>query len=539
MSATSAGLSESYCPAGKGEEVRETTVGGILREAAAAAPDVTALIGGHPDPALRRSWTYGELLGDAERYARGLLGRFEPGERVAVWAPNIPEWEVLEFAAALAGLVLVTVNPAYRPGELRYVLEQSGASGIFLLPEFRGNPMAAALASIRDELPLLREAIEFSELDRLLESGSCTGDLPDVQPGDPVQIQYTSGTTGFPKGALLHHRGLTNNARLMMAAFGLGPGDVYVNPFPLFHTAGCGLGALGCVSQQLTHIPVLAFEPGLMLDLAETHRAAVLAGVPTVLIALTEDPTFDARDLSCVRGVLSGGALVAPNLVRQIEERLGVPFSIVYGQTESSPVITQSLARDGFQERSETVGRPLPQTEVKIVDPLDGSTLPCGEVGELCTRGYHVMLGYYEMPDATAEAIDSEGWLHTGDLASMDARGYCRIEGRLKDMIIRGGENIFPREIEQRLFTHESVGDVAVVGIPDERWGEQVCAFVRAAPGASLDRAELDAHVRAELAPYKAPRIWVFIEDFPLTPSGKVQKFVLRDRFVGGELPQA
>jgi len=539
MSVTTAELNESYHPADQSDQVRETTVGGILREAAAAAPEVTALIAGHPDPAERRSWSYAELLGDAERCARALLGRFEPGERVAVWAPNIPEWEVLEFAAALAGTILVTVNPAYKPGELKYVLEQSGAAGIFLAPEFRGNPMAAALQSVRGELPRLREAIEFTDFETFLDSGSPERELPEVEPGDPVQIQYTSGTTGFPKGALLHHRGLTNNARLTMAGFGLGPGDVYVNPFPLFHTAGCGLGALGCVSQKLTHVPVLAFEPGLMLELAESYGAAVLAGVPTVLIALTEDPTFDERDLSSVRGVLSGGALVAPNLVRQIEERLGVPFSIVFGQTESSPVITQSGARDPFEERSQTVGRPLPRTEVKIVDPLDGSTVPCGEVGELCTRGYHVMLGYYEMPEATAEAIDPDGWLHTGDLASMDSRGYCRIEGRLKDMIIRGGENIFPREIEQRLFTHEAVGDVAVVGIPDERWGEQVCAFVRAAPGARLDREELDAHVRAELAAYKAPRIWVFVEEFPLTPSGKVQKFVLRERFLGGELPAA
>ncbi len=505
MSATAAGLSESYHPAGQSDEVRQTTVGGILREAARAAPEVTALIGGHPDPAGRRSWSYGELLADAERCAGALLARFEPGERVAVWAPNIPEWEVLEFGAALAGMILVTVNPAYKPGELAYVLEQSGSSGIFLTPEFRGNPMAEALQTVRDRLPRLREAIEFTAFEDFLSTGSAAQELPDVQPGDPVQIQYTSGTTGFPKGALLHHRGLTNNARLTLGAFGMTEGEVYVNPFPLFHTAGCGLGALGCVSHRLTHLPVLAFEPGLMLDLAEQHRATLLAGVPTVLIALTEHPTFARRDLSCVRGVVSGGALVAPNLVKQIEDRLDVRFSIVYGQTESSPVITQSLSSDGAEERYGTVGRPLPQTEVKIVDPLDGSTVPCGEVGELCTRGYHVMLGYYEMPEASAEAIDPDGWLHTGDLASMDSRGYCRIEGRLKDMIIRGGENIFPREIEQRLFTHEAVGDAAVVGIPDERWGEQVCAFVRAAPGATLNRAELDAHVRAELAPYKAP----------------------------------
>ena len=323
---------------------------------------------------------------------------------------------------------------------------------------------------------------------------------------------------------------------MALGQFDLAPGEVYVNPFPLFHTAGCGLGALGCVAHQLAHVPVLAFEPGLVLDLIESERAAALAGVPTVLIALTEEPGFDARDLSSVRAALSGGALVAPDLVRRIEERLGLRFSIVYGQTESSPVITQGRVDDTFEDRSTTVGRPLPQTEVRIVDPDSGETLPCGTVGELCTRGYLVMHGYYEMPDATDAAIDADGWLHTGDLASMDERGHCRIEGRLKDMIIRGGENIFPCEIEQRLFIHPGVGDVAVVGIPDEKWGEQVCAFVRCAPDAEPSCAELDSHVRAELAAYKAPRIWVFVDDFPMTPSGKVQKFVLRDRLLSGEL---
>jgi fatty-acyl-CoA synthase len=356
-----------------------------------------------------------------------------------------------------------------------------------------------------------------------------------VAPEDPVQIQYTSGTTGFPKGALLHHRGLTNNARMTLGVVGLAPGEVYVNPFPLFHTAGCGLGALGCVSHRLTHVPVLAFEPGLMLDLIEQERASALAGVPTVLIALTEDPSFDRRDLSSVRAAISGGALVAPNLVKRIEDHLGAPFSIIYGQTEASPVITQGRPDDSFEDRATTVGRPLPQTEVKIVD-ASGRTLPCGEVGELCARGYMVMDGYYEMPEASTEAIDEEGWLHTGDLASMDARGHCRIEGRLKDMIIRGGENIFPREIEQCLFIHEHVADVAVVGIPDDKWGEQVCAFVRAAPGCAPEKDDLDSHVRATLAAYKAPRIWVFVEEFPMTPSGKIQKFVLRDRLTAGEL---
>jgi fatty-acyl-CoA synthase len=237
-----------------------------------------------------------------------------------------------------------------------------------------------------------------------------------------------------------------------------------------------------------------------------------------------------------VRAALSGGALVAPNLVKRIEDRLGVRFSIVYGQTESSPVITQGRLDDSFDDRATTIGRPLPQTEVRIVDPVTGETVPCGVVGELCARGYLVMHGYYEMPDATFATIDGGQWLHTGDLESMDDRGYCRIEGRLKDMIIRGGENIFPREIEQRLFTHAAVGDVAVVGIPDETWGEQVCAFVRVAPGVMPEKDELVAYVRAELAAYKAPCIWVFVDEFPMTPSGKVQKFVLRDRFLAGDL---
>ncbi len=488
MAVTTPALSESYYPADQSELVLDTTVGGILRDAAQAVPDQPALIGGHPDPAQRRRWTYGELLQDAERCARALLGRFAPGERVAVWAPNIPEWEVLEFGAALAGLTLVTVNPAYKPGELKYVLEQSGSAGVFLLPEFRGNPMAQSLEAVRGELPGLREAIAFTDFEAFLASGTPTEQLPDVGPDDPVQIQYTSGTTGFPKGALLHHRGLTNNARLTLGRFEFSPGEAYVNPFPLFHTAGCGLGALGCVSHQLAHVPVLAFEPGLMLDLIETERAAALAGVPTVLIALTEDPGFETRDLSSVRAALSGGAIVAPDLVKRIEDRLGVRFSIIYGQTESSPVITQGRLDDSFEDRATTIGRPLPQTEVRIVDPVTGETVPCGVVGELCTRGYLVMLGYYEMPDATADAIDGDGWLHTGDLASMDERGYCRIEGRLKDMIIRGGENIFPREIEQRAVHPHSGGRRGGGGNPRREVGR---AGVRIHPsGAGGDAGE-------------------------------------------------
>ena len=279
-----------------------------------------------------------------------------------------------------------------------------------------------------------------------------------------------------------------------------------MNPFPLFHTAGCGLGALGCVSHQLAHVPVLAFEPGLMLDLIESERAAALAGVPTVLIALTEDPGFETRDLSSVRAALSGGALVAPDLVKRIEDRLGVRFSIIYGQTESSPVITQGRLDDTLRGSRDHDRPPAPADRGADRRPATGETVPCGVVGELCTRGYLVMHGYYEMPDATAAAIDGDGWLHTGDLASMDDRGYCRIEGRLKDMIIRGGENIFPREIEQRLFTHPAVGDVAVVGIPDEKWGEQVCAFVRGGAGRDAARRTSSTRTSAPSSPHTRRR---------------------------------
>ncbi len=308
------------------------------------------------------------------------------------------------------------------------------------------------------------------------------------------------------------------------------PGDVVVNPFPLFHTAGCVVAVLGAAQNRATLIPVVAFDPALHLELMETHRATVTLGAPTMLIAVLEHPDRGRRDLSALRIVSSGGATVPVELVRNVEATLGVRFSIIFGQTEASPGITGTHLDDSPEDKAETLGQPLAQTEVKIIDAATGETLPTGAVGELCCRGYLVMTGYYNMPEATAAAIDAEGWLHTGDLASMDARGYCRIEGRLKDMIIRGGENIYPREIEELLFTHPAVGDVAVVGTPDPRWGEEVVAFVRPAPGMTPTGEELGAFVRARLAPFKTPKRWIMCDAFPTTPSGKVQKSVLRGR---------
>jgi fatty-acyl-CoA synthase len=522
----------SYLPADTSDTVLQTTVGGVLRAAAERAGSTLALVEGSPEPTARRRWSYADLLAEAEQVARALLARFEPGERVAVWANNVPEWVLLEFGAALAGVTLVTVNPAYRAGELTFVLKQSGASGIFLVPEYRGHRMTDTLDQVRSGLPNLREVILFSDWAAFCGTGSPTQELPTVQPDDAAQIQYTSGTTGFPKGAVLHHRGITNNARLWAQRQGVRAGDVLVDPMPLFHTAGCVLLTLGSAQALATHVLLPYFDPGLQLALIESERGTLLAGVPTMLIAVLEHPEFPRRDLSSVRSTLVGGATVPPELVRRVESALKAPVSIVFAQTEASPVITQTRLDDTPEDRAESLGRPLPQTEVKIVDPMTGETVPRGVIGELCTRGYHVMHGYFDNPEATAAAIDAEGWLHTGDLCSMDERGYCSIEGRLKDMIIRGGENIYPREIEQLLFTHPGVADVAVVGVPDPTWGEQVAAFVRPAAGQSPTTDELFAFCREHLAAHKTPRYWEFVDSFPLTPSGKIQKFLLRDRFV-------
>ena len=509
----------------------ETTVGGVLRAAAAAGPQMLAMVGGVPDPEQRRRWTYAELLAEAEQAARALTARFAPGERVAVWAPNLPEWVILEFAAGLAGLVLVTVNPALRPAELAYVLNQSGAAGIFLVPEFR-SPMAEFLAEVRPEVPALREVVFFTDWAAFLSTAPAEAVLPEVRADDIAQIQYTSGTTGFPKGAELHHRGLTNNARFYAERLGLRPGEVYVNPMPLFHTAGCGMGVLGAVQSLAVDVPVLAFDPALVLELIEAERGTVFGGVPTMMIAMLGHPDFERRDLSCLRAAMSGGAPVPAELVRRVEARLGVRFSIVFGTTECSPLLTQVKPDDSAQDRAETLGTPLPQTEIKIADIATGGPVPVGQVGELCARGYLVMRGYHDASEATAAAIDAEGWYHTGDLASLDGRGYLRIEGRIKDMIIRGGENIYPREIEDALFDHPAVAEAVVIGVPDQTWGEVVAAFVRPVPGQPRPAPEeLRAHCRERLAPYKTPEHWVFVDAFPMTPSGKIQKYKLRESF--------
>ncbi len=516
--------------------VRDITIGALLSEAVDAGPDRVALIEGAPDASRRRQWTYAELQSEAEQAARALALRFEKGERVAVWAHNIPEWIILEFACALSGVVLVTVNPGFRSHEVEYVLSQSRSAGLFVVPDFRGNPMLAVAEELHPGLPELREIIRFDEWDAFVASADdFTGELPEVVPSDPMMIQYTSGTTGFPKGAYLNHRGLANNGTHTFDRMGVSGNGTFISTMPLFHTGGSVLCVLGATASRATQVLVEAFEPGLVLELFDTYRANAILGVPTMLVAMLEHPAFVTTDLSQLEAICSGGSLVPEALVRRFETDLGAPFTIVFGQTECSPVASMTQPDDTIEDKSSTVGPPMPGVEVKITDPETGETVPIGAVGEYCTRGYHVMDGYFEMPEQTAAAIDAEGWLHTGDLAAMDTRGYCTVEGRLKDMIIRGGENIYPKELEELLFAHASVGEVAVVGLPDEKWGETVGAFIRPAPGGSIDKSELSAYMREKFAHHKTPKQWFEVEEFPLTGSGKIQKFKLTEQWQAGE----
>ncbi|NNC38049.1 MAG: AMP-binding protein [Hyphomonadaceae bacterium] len=528
-------LKESYFPAQMGSQIAATTVGGVLRTAAANSPNAIALVEADISGDLGREWSYTQLLSDSENLARALLSRFKHGEKVVVWAPNIPEWIMLEYATALAGIVLVTANPAFQPRELEYVVAQSGAVGLFYVDEFRGNPMGKIATVLAAKNKDLREIANMEKASELFKGSNTQIELPDVQPDDPAQIQYTSGTTGFPKGAILHHRGLTNNARLCYERIGAKKGQTFLSYMPLFHTTGCALAVLGACQNEARLILAKLFDPGRMLDIIESEKASYMSGVPTMLLAMLQVQAAQPRDLSHIEGIGSGGSMVSPELVRMARDMLKCPVQPIYGQTETSPVLTQVWSDDSFEDMCGTIGQALPQTEMSIRDPKTNKVLPIGEQGEICARGYCVMTGYNNNPAATAATIDADNWLHTGDLGTMDSRGYIRITGRVKEMIIRGGENMFPAEIENVMLEHKDVADIAIVGIPDEKWGEILAAFIRPTPGATLDKHTLVAHCRAHLAAPKTPAHWIEIDEWPLTGSGKIQRFVLRDQFVAGE----
>jgi fatty-acyl-CoA synthase len=523
-----------WVPDGSGPALLDgATVGGRLREVAAEVPDRDALVEGLPTPG-RRQWTYAELLGDAERCARWLLQHFEPGEHVAVWAHNSPEWVIFEYGAALAGVTLVTVNPSLQPEEVKYILGQSRSAGVLLVPEVRGNPLLAHIEAIRGDLPELRHVFRLDQLDDLT-IGAPDVALPTVDADDAAQIQYTSGTTGFPKGVMLRHAGIVNNARLWVDRVGIPDGATMLQPMPLFHTAGCVMSVLGALDRRARLVLMPMFEPGLMLELIELERPWYTGGVPTMMIAAMEHPDASHRDLSSLNSVVSGGSQVPEALVRRFEDTLGVDFTIIYGQTECSPVLTNGFPSDSAEDKGQTVGQPLPHTEIRIVDPTSLVTVPIGSSGELWARGYFTMLGYFNMPEATAKTVTSDGWIRTGDLAVMDERGYCRIVGRCKDMIIRGGENLFPAEIEEVLYRHPAVAEAVVVGLPDDHWGEVVGAFIRPHdPAAPPAVAELHSHMRAHISPQKTPTKWYTVDGFPLTGSGKIQKFAIREAWEKG-----
>lgn len=515
----------------------EQTLGALLEQAAREVPDRTAFVEADLATRSSRRWSYAELFRQAQRVAWALLSQFEPGERVAVWAPNCAEWVLLQHGAELAGLVLVTINPAYLSDEVAYVLAASKASGLFFSPNYRATDQRAVVAAIAPGLPFLRHLTCFSDWTAFVATGNAPIRLPPVSPGDLVQIQFTSGTTGRPKGACLHHRGLLNVSRFASLRAEFPEGGVWVSAMPLFHVGGCAGSQFGAYARFGTFVMLTQFDAAFMLEMVAQERGNHVHAVPTMVIAMLDHPLRSTLDLTSLKVIMSGGTPVPAPLVRRVMQAFDCRFTITFGQTELNGVVCQTSPSDTPERQAETIGRPAGHAEVRIVDPATEQTVPIGKPGEIWARGYQAMLGYFEMPEASATTLRADGWLRTGDQASMDEHFYLRITGRLKDTIIRGGENIYPREIEDVLWTHDAIAQVAVVGKPDSVWGEIVAAAVRVEAGRpkpSVD--ELHRFCRERLAAYKTPALWVFVDEFPATSSGKIQKFRLREAIASGSL---
>jgi fatty-acyl-CoA synthase len=538
--------------------VEGLTIPQVLRETAKRYPEHDALV----FPALGLRWSYRHFADEVDRAARGLVALgIRQGEHVAVWATNVPEWVVLQFAAARIGAVLVNINPAYRPFELKYVLNQSDSVALFLVSRFKSSDYFAMLAEVCPQLassepgrlhspdfPKLRwvvameshapaGGITWSEMLERAESvpaGKLDAIDKHLEPNQPINIQYTSGTTGFPKAATLSHRNLLLNGYYTGMCQAFTADDRVCIPVPFYHCFGCVLGTITSVVHGAAMvIPAESFNAEATLDAIEKERATALYGVPTMFIAQLQDPTLAGRDLSSLRTGVMAGSPCPIEVMRQVIDTLGArEITIGYGLTEASPIITQSRNTDSLVLRVETVGRALPGVEVKIVDPATGATLGDNEQGELCARGHGVMIGYYHNLEATRAAIDPEGWLHSGDLALRLPNGYFRITGRIKDMVIRGGENIYPREIEEFLFTHPSIEQAAVVGVPDRKYVEELCAWIKLKTGCDCAEDEIRAFCRSNLAHYKVPRYVKFVDSFPQTVTGKIQKFKIRELMI-------
>lgn len=534
------------------------TIGQVLRETARRHGTSDALV----FPALDWRRTFAELDRDVDRCAKALLALgIKQGEHVAVWATNVPQWPILQLATARIGAVLVTINPAYRPFELSYVLKQSDSVALFLVDRFKSSDYFAMLAEVCPELPgsspgtlcardypRLRSVIALAGVtpsgmlawEAFLAAGEAISDEAlraaesNLRPLDAINIQYTSGTTGFPKAATLSHRSLLYNGFYVGQCQNITHRDRICIPVPFYHCFGCVMGVLCSIAHGAAMIiPAESFQPAATLDAIERERATAIYGVPTMFIAQLEDPSFPARDLASLRTGIMAGSPCPIEIMRQVVDRMGArEVTIAYGLTEASPVITQTRVDDPLELRVETVGRPLPGLEVRIIDPETGAELGDDQPGELCTRGHGVMLGYYNDPEATARVIDADGWLRTGDIAVRQMNGYYRITGRIKDMVIRGGENIYPREVEEYLFTHPAVEQVSVVGVPDLKFGEELCAWVKLRAGSDLTVDALREYCRGRLAHYKIPRYVRFVEEFPQTVTGKIQKFKIREQMI-------
>jgi fatty-acyl-CoA synthase len=483
-------------------------------------------------------WSYAQFAAQIDRVARALVASgLAPGDRMGIWAPNCAEWLLVQYASAKAGVILVNVNPAYRTSELEYVLRQSGASLLVAARAFKTSDYAAMVDEVSPRCPELKRTVflDSPNWPELLASGTEDVALPqDLQFDDPINIQYTSGTTGFPKGATLTHHNILNNGFFIGEACGYTSADRVCIPVPFYHCFGMVLGNLACTTHgACIVVPAPAFEPTATLRAVEQERCTSLYGVPTMFIAELDLPDFSDYDLSTLRTGIMAGSPCPVEVMRKVIKRMHMSeVTIAYGMTETAPVSTQTGADDDLEHRTTTVGRVHPHVEIKIVDPISGACVARGESGELCTRGYSVMQGYWNDPEQTAAAIDAAGWMHTGDLATMDEDGYVNIVGRSKDMIIRGGENVYPREIEEFLYSHPDIRDVQVVGVPDARFGEEIAAFVITRAGGALDTETVREFCTGRIAHYKVPRYVIAIDEFPMTVTGKIQKFRLREQAI-------
>jgi fatty-acyl-CoA synthase len=527
-------MHESYAHGESDIPLLEETIGTCLRRTVARFPRREALVVGHQGYRA----TYAELWRQVDEAARALIAHgVRTGDRVGLWAPNRFEWVVIQYATARVGAILVTINPAYKAGELRHALNQAGVSVLVLARGFRDTDYVPLLDAVREDCPALREAIVLEDdWEAFLAAGArVTGDELlarelSLRAGDAINIQYTSGTTGAPKGATLSHRNILNNAFFSGRTAGYAEHDRVCVPVPFYHCFGMVLGSLACVAHgACIVVPGESFVAADVLSTIERERCTALYGVPTMFIAELAEPGFDRYDLSSLRTGMMGGAPCPVEVMKQVRSRMHMSeVAIVCGMTETAPLSTQTTPDDPVAKRVSTVGRVHPHVELKVVDPETGLVVPRGVPGEQCTRGYSVMLGYWDDPDATRRAIDADGWMHTGDLAVMDDDGYLSIVGRIKDMIIRGGENIYPREIEEFLHGLDGVADAHVIGVPSERYGEEVMAWVKPVEGAALSPGDLVAACRGRIATFKIPAHWRIVDSFPMTVTGKIQKFRLR-----------